>query len=294
MRLLFPEAEVTRSLSNLIKSVYFNVDPSEVRMIDSDEKVEKYIPHIYDSKKETAVQDFSFQHFDDSAEEEENAEETYQDGLSVISMDDVVSQEREKLTEAMNEEKEKLLADAKREAEEIVAQAREESDVIREQARAEGERQGKEEGNVQAQVELARLREELQDEYDRRFLELDEQERNLEPYFAELVVSLVKKLTGVICEDKKDIILYLIGNAIKNLEKTGRISIRVSKEDMGRVSAKRATLKMIAKEVEEFEISEDSSLAQNQCMIETDNKIIDCSLDAQLQNLEEHMKLLIY
>lgn len=281
-------------MSNLIKSVYFNVDPSKVRTIDSDEKVEKFIPNIYD--KEEKLQEFSFQNFDEQPTDtdEENPEESYQDGLSVISMDDVVSQEREKLSNEMKEKQDEILADAKSQAEEIVTQAQSEAEAIREQARAEGEQQGREEGNVQAQLILGKMQEELQEEYDKRFLELEEQEKNLEPYFADLVVGLVKKLTGVVCEDKKDVILYLIGNAIKNLEKTKRISIRVSKEDMGRVSAKKATFKMIAKEVEEFEIVEDASLEENQCIIETDSKIIDCSLDAQLQNLEEHIKMLTY
>ena len=70
--------------------------------------------------------------------------------------------------------------------------------------------------------------------------------------------------------------------------------LRVSKADIARVSSKKATLRMLAKEVQEFDIVEDSSLSENQCIIETDNKIIDCSLDAQLSNLEEHVKLLVY
>ena len=124
--------------------------------------------------------------------------------------------------------------------------------------------------------------------------ELDNQMRDLEPAFANLVVSLVRKLTGVVCEDNKDVILYLIGNAIRNKEKTTKMLIRVSKQDMARVSSKKATFKMIANEVEDFEIVEDESLTENQCIIELDNKIIDCSLDAQLQNLEEHVKMLVF
>ena len=124
--------------------------------------------------------------------------------------------------------------------------------------------------------------------------ELEEQEKKLEPAFAELVVSLVRKITGISCENKKDIILYLIGNSLRNIEKTSHITIRVSKEDISRVAAKKSTLKAIAKDSAELEVVEDSSLEAMQCIIETDHSMIDCSLDAQLQNLEDHVKLLLY
>ena len=89
-------------------------------------------------------------------------------------------------------------------------------------------------------------------------------------------------------------VLYLLGNALRHMEKTSSVIVRVSKQDITRVSAKKMTFKMIAKDVAEFDVIEDESLTENQCIIETDNKIIDCSLDAQLQNLEDHIKLLVH
>ena len=132
------------------------------------------------------------------------------------------------------------------------------------------------------------------EEFQKNFYILEEQEKKLEPAFAELVVSLVRKITGISCENKKDIILYLIGNSLRNIEKTSLITIRVSKEDISRVAAKKSTLKAIAKDSAELEVVEDSSLEAMQCIIETDHSMIDCSLDAQLQNLEDHVKLLLY
>lgn len=286
-------------MSNLIKSVYFNVDPSKVRVIDSDEKVEEYIPTIYDTPDKPELYEFSS--FGSDLPGEEGAE--FADGMpAIISMQDVVDEEREKLIRemqmqqegALNEAKEEVISAAKTEAEELVAKAVEEADSIREEAHAQGFQAGREEGMEAAENELAQMRQQLQAEYEDKFKELEEQENNLEPAFAELIVNLVRKLTGVVCENKKDVILYLIGNALKNKEKTGQIIIRVSKEDMPRVSSKQSTFKLIAGDVSEFEIVEDNSLAANECIIETDNKIIDCSLDAQLQNLEEHVKMLVF
>ena len=183
---------------------------------------------------------------------------------------------------------------AKEKADALIAQAEEEADAIRETARSEGFAAGEAEGRAQAEQDLVQKEQELKEEYDARFQELMQQEENLEPAFADLVISLVKKLTGVVCENKKDVILYLLGTSMKNLQRTKTLTVRVSKNDMGRVSSKKSTLKLLAKDVEEFDIIEDDSLTENQCIIETDHRIIDCSLDAQLQNLEDHVKMLAF
>lgn len=280
-------------MSNLIKSVYFNVDPSKVRSINSDDKVEEFIPNIFEQPK--AVSEFSF---DDLGSAEANEAEvesaSFEDGISVIHMDDVVNQEREKLEQQLLEEQEEILEEAKKKADEMIADAQSQAESVKVSAYNDGLQQGLEEGRIQAAQELDKMKQELQQEYEQRFHELEEQEKNLEPAFADLVVSLVRKLTGVVCEDKKDVILYLIGSSMKNLERTNQLVLRVSKTDMSRVTAKKETFKAIAKGVSEFEIVEDDSLSENQCIMETDNKVIDCSLDAQLQNLEEHVKMLVF
>ncbi len=280
-------------MSNLIKSVYFNVDPAKVRVIDSDERVEEYIPTIYDAPKQQA-EDFAFPSFEEGIVADGEALE-FEDGMpSVISMRDVVEGEKEKLEKQVLEEQKEVIAQTRQEAEQIIEQARQEAEAIREEASKLGIEDGRRLGRQEAEQELIEKRSELEQEFDMKSEELDNQMRDLEPTFANLVVSLVRKLTGVVCEDKKDVILYLIGNAIRNKEKTTKMLIRVSKQDMARVSSKKATFKILAGEVEDFGIVEDESLTENQCIIELDNKIIDCSLDAQLQNLEEHVKMLVF
>ena len=231
-------------MSNLIKSVYFSVDPSKVRLIDSDEQIEEHIPTIYNREEE--AEDFHFQTFGESLSEDEEGKD-YSDGLSVISMDDVAREEREKLSAEMEQERESILLSARQEAEEIIEQAKKQAGTIQEQARAEGEKLGREDGKMQAAMELEQKRQELEEEYQGRCQELEEQREELEPVFANLVASLVKKITGVVCENKKEVILYLIGNAVRNLEKTKQIIIRVSKKDMGVFPQKNRLLKQLRK-----------------------------------------------
>lgn len=278
-------------MSNLIKSVYFNFDTNDARSIASDERIEEFIPDIFEEKKEEP----SFEQLDvASLPGGSEDDQSFENGIPVISMDDVVSQEREKLQSELQEEQEAILAKAKDEAKELVEQAQENAEAIRQKAYDEGHREGLEQGRMEAHEELQKKSEELTQEIEQRRAEVEEQEKKLEPAFAELVVSLVRKITGISCENKKDVILYLIGSALRNVEKTSHITIRVSKEDISRVAAKKSTLKAIAKDNAELEVVEDNSLDAMQCIIETDQSMIDCSLDAQLQNLEDHIKLLLY
>lgn len=59
--------------------------------------------------------------------------------------------------------------------------------------------------------------------------------KSLEPKYADIVAGLVEKITGVVCRDKKDIIVYLIDNALhgnlQGAEKTKNITLHISKAD---------------------------------------------------------------
>lgn len=283
-------------MSNLIKSVYFNnVSEGMKRVIDSDSRIEEFIPQIYSQQRSDEFETFEFKQISLESSETEGAESGqtgFHDGLNIVNMDNVLDEERQKLSEEASAKSEELLAQAREQADEIVAQANIMADNIRSQALEEGKNQGIEEGRIQALRMFEEEKAALQQEYETRFNELKELEKNLEPRFADIVAELIHKITGVLCEDKKDVIVHLIDNAMNNIERTKQIVLRVSKNDMAFVSSKRSELAKKLKEDTEFEIIEDVSLSENQCIIETDNKIIDCSLDAQLDSLCEQIKML--
>ncbi len=287
-------------MSNVIKSVYFNVDPGQRKSIDSDSRIEEFIPNIYTQKQqEDATSSFQPLSLTDATAGGQEGE--FQDGISVIHMDDVLEEERQKISQEISQEllqeteqqTRQILEDAKAEAEQIVAQARDEYDAIRSEAEEQGREEGRQQGLAEAEATLQEMIARQQAEYEERSKELAEQERQMEPFFADLTVNLLEKITGILCQDKKETILHLIERAVHNLEKPKQINLRVSKEDMANVSMHKAQLKEAAEGVEEFDIVEDSSLTANQCIIETENKIIDCSLDVQLQSLRDQIRMLV-
>ena len=282
-------------MSNVIKSVYFNVDVEQKHLIDSESRMEQLIPEIY-AAEESNEKPFTFHPLQLGQELDENAEESFQDGISVIHMDDVREEERKKLSEELTQETEeevqRILEQAKIEAEEIVEQAQSEADSIRTQAEEEGKEAGIQAGLAEAQKRALEREKQFQQTMQKKLQELEEQRRQMEPFFAGLVAELVQKITGVVCKEKKGVILHLIEGAVKNLEKPKQVTLRVSKEDMALVSLHKADLKKAAGDVLEFDVMEDSSLEANQCIIETENKIIDCSLDVQLKNLQDQLRTL--
>ncbi|HBA97426.1 MAG TPA: hypothetical protein DCZ23_04885 [Lachnospiraceae bacterium] len=279
-------------MSNLIKSVYFtNVNEGEKCIIDSDSRIEEFIPGIYSQPgMEGEPGAFQFRQLSDIAGDASDGQFT--EGMNIISMEDVLDEERQKLSEETEIMSGEILNEAQAQADEIIAKANIAAENIRNQAYEAGLAQGIEEGKKQGAVLLEEKRKALAEDYNNRLRKLEAQEKELEPHFASIIAGLVEKLTGVICENKKDVIVHLINKALKNLEKTNRIVLRVSRDDIAVVSSKRNELMKGIKEGTEFEIIEDVGLVSNQCIIETDNKIVDCSLDAQLDNLRKQIKMI--
>lgn len=271
-------------MSNVIKSVYFtNVNEGEKCIIDSDSRIEEFIPGIYSqSGMEEEFETFQFRQLSEVADTVEEGQ--FEDELNTNDIEE---------ENILDEQRQNLLEEAQAQADEIIAQAQAAAENIKNQAYETGMAQGIEEGKKQGAVMLEEKRAELVENYNRRLQKLEEQEKELEPHFASIIAGLVEKLTGVICENKKDVIVHLIDKALKNIEKTSRIVLRVSKDDIAVVSSKRNMLTKDIKEDIEFEIIEDTGLIQNQCIIETDNKIIDCSIDAQLDSLRKQIKMII-
>ena len=267
-------------MSNLIKSVYFQMDQDDTRVIDSDHQMVQFVPQLLQREQVSSEPDT------------ESREEGFQGGMNVLNMDDVRREEREKMQKETSQEREELLAEAHKEAQKIVQKAQEEASQIREQAQEEGRSEGFEQGQAQAKERLQEAALKLQKQMEQERQVLKEQEEALEPKYAEIMAALIEKITGVLCSDKKDVIVYLIHQALNQLEKTKSVNLRVSKADVLRVSANKKELKKCVSEGVEFDITEDDSLKENQCIIETDQRIIDCSLDVQLQNLKDQIKML--
>ena len=254
-------------MSNLIKSVYFNVDKEDKVVVNTNDII-KQMPIF---KKEDPVENFEFV-----------------PGLNVVNIDEIIEEQQE----AMQENADNLIIEARKEAELIIAEARQEAERLLSEARQTGIEQGYNEGLVKAEAEINSVKM----DYENRCVELQEQFNTMvseaEPQIVELICGIVEKLTGIMVTDKADAILYLIEKSLKELPPSDTYTLHVSGENLADViSVKDSLISCIGHDAI-LDIDEDTSLSLNQCIIETDTHVIDCSLDVQLDNLKHELRLI--
>ncbi|MCR5607774.1 MAG: hypothetical protein K6G26_01760 [Lachnospiraceae bacterium] len=177
-------------------------------------------------------------------------------------------------------------------AETIVNEAQEKYDSIKQQAYDEGHKLGYDDGIAEGEARINEIRENLELEYNNKNILLDEKISKFELDFVELASSIIEKITGIIVDDKKEVIMHLINNALSNSPNNNTYVIRVAKEDYEFVNDKKNEIMENLKEGVSVEINIADNLTRNKCIIETDNTVIDCSLDVQLENLIEDLRLL--
>lgn len=292
LKLLFPEVEVTRLLSNVIKWNYVNFDANEKQVIASEDRFQEdakaaakqllHEMHIVSPQEQAD----NFLSTDKLQEEVKEAE--FVEGISAVNYDEMMEKEKERIAI----ETDSLLSAAKEEAEQITAAAEQEAGSIRQNAHDEGFQQGYDAGFAQGSKEAEELKQQTREEQVRLQEEYEKRMREAEPYFANIVGSLVEKITGIVMEGRKESILHLIHCGIEEAGSSRHFLIHVSREIAPFVEKKKNDLLSQMKEGTKIEIVEDASLSKNQCLIETDTKIIDSSIDVQLRTLQEDLKIL--
>ena len=133
--------------------------------------------------------------------------------------------------------------------------------------------------------DLHRKTREMELNYKRKIAEI-------EPFFAELTGTLVEKITGVLVEEYKETIFFILHRCLSDVPKSNKYIVHLCKEDLINLEIKKQEFKQLLHEDAELEMIEDTSLRHNECIVETDGQIIDCSLDTQLSQLRTELRLL--
>ena len=190
--------------------------------------------------------------------------------------------------EQLKKEAEDVLSDAREEVKKLLAGAKVDAEEIRKQAYADGLRQGEQ----KAKEKYDSMKVGLEAEVKRQKEDYERQVSELEPAFAEILIKLLEKLTGVLLAEKQGIIAYLLEQAIRGIEPGMTYLVHVSAEDFPLANSKKGELLRDLKEGAVLEIIEDRTMQKGQCIIETDSRIFDCGIDTQMKNLAGDLRLL--
>lgn len=292
-------------LSNLIKSGFVAFSRENALVIDANEN--KIIKGIEETEQEAAAL------FEDSVEEElaeamiQDAglddESKEDDALLAMNADNIKTLSSSlpgiasEMVKAAKTEAEEIVAGAHEEVRQLRAQAYEEAEEIKKQAREEGYQKGYQEGLDTANHECIQKKEEMEQQMQEFIARLEEQEellvRTTEQKMVDLLCQLIPAVTGVVIEDQKDVILYMINAAMRDLDNSRHFVIRVSGDDYKEVSERKEEIYGAGNPNIDLEVFEDAKLSPMECLIETDNGIVDLSLGVQLDNLKKALKLMI-
>lgn len=271
---------MTRSLSNIIKSQFVYIHHNEKKVIDTNELCEKLF-----------LDRFTEEMYVDDAQDEflVTKEGSFKEGIKATVVETRLTEEEENL---MKQQGEDIIAEARKQAADILANAEEEAkktcDTLYEEACQKGYKEGYEKGKAA----IEETKKELDILIEKQKADYQKQIEALEPEFVKLICSYIEKITGIIIEDKKEVILHLIHNAFIHGDKSKNYTIKTSKDDYDFVLSKKEVLYELVMEGSVIDVVMDKDLNKNQCFIETDNRVMNCSLDMELNGLIEDLRIL--
>ncbi len=192
------------------------------------------------------------------------------------------------------EESERILNAAREDADGILTAAKEKVDAARAEAvrvgHGEGYQTGYDEGLKKAEKAEAACKEK-----ERQLTELYEKKlEELEPQFVDAITGIYEHIFHVDLSGKKEMVLYLLKDAIRNIEGGKNFFVHVSKDDYVFVSEHKQEILEGLGSSNFVEVIEDLTLPATQCFIEAEGGIFDCSLGTELELLKKELKLLSY
>lgn len=189
-----------------------------------------------------------------------------------------------------------ILAKARREAESIRNDALVEAAEVRNAEALKGREEGYEEGYNQGiearEKEMEELRASVEEEKASLQAEYNKQVAEIEPHLVNVIADVFEQVFLIQFADKKEIVLNIVKNAVEKIEDSKEFTIKVPVENLQFLIEHKAELQEKLGEYVKIEIISDNTLRDNQCIIDTDSGVFDCSLDIQLDNLVRDLKSL--
>lgn len=281
--------------SSLIKSytvAYKNDrDKKEKRVIDSNQAVSERIKELSEILENTPEEDFA-----DDFNEGLNAEQV--DAL-LADQDEVAEQNRkaeeiQKIVDDASEQARQIIDDANAQAAQIIEKANAEAEQVLEDAKAKGEALGNEKGYAEGLERAAEVERQAQEKADALDRQYEEKIAELEPVFVDKLTAIYSHVFGIDLSGRNDVVLYLLKDAIRNVEGTKNYLVHVSKDDYEYVSTNREELTAGLSGSATVEIVEDMTLSEGSAFVETDGGIYDCSIGTEMELLAKELKILSY
>lgn len=284
---------------NLLKSSWIMVDPEQIRVIDSNKTIEE---KLICAKQDTS-KTYDLPAFDEESAPADSVDllfsEGFSEGIEAETVQAELPEDAKEQLQMAQARAEEILAEAQVQAEEICRQAQlmseQDARTAYEDAKRRGEQDGYREGLGKADAEAEALRREYEQKEQQLCEQYNQKLEEMEPYLIQKLTGIYEHVFGVELSEHRNILQHLLAATLRSVEISDHYLIHVSEQDYPYVSMQKAQI------VEEgcvknasLEIAEDRTLGKNECLIETENGIFDCSLSTQLTELKRKLQLLSY
>ena len=266
-------------MSNLYKQ--WGVAPKQegARIINSNAIVAQKIEEMAKKMREQAGTEVDFT-------------DGFSQGLGAENVEAILEEPQADPIEEAKEEAERILSEAKAKADAILNDAQTRKAELLEQAKEEGRTRGYDEGKAKADAEEQEMQRHLQQLEESLNTDYRNKLQHMEQQVVEVVVHVFEKVFHIQFDDKTEILLSLVSDAIMGIEGSKDFRIRVAEVNFEFMENHRHELEERVGEDISLEMIADPMLEENQCMIETDSGIFNCSLGVQLENLIKDLKSL--
>ncbi len=211
-----------------------------------------------------------------------------------INLEEIQAQIDEQLRMA-DEQAQQIIADANAKADEIMSHAEEMRNQAIEEGRQSGYNEGFQQGEAEAEQLKADAASEIEAEKEKLQSDFQQLVNSIEPDMVDALTGIYEHVFHVEFKENKDIILHLIKNTLGKMDSGIDIIIHISSDDYDLVTDEKSALEeSMASPNSNLEIIEDPLLKENECIIESEGGVFDCSLGVELSELARKLKLLSY
>ncbi|MBQ8956365.1 MAG: hypothetical protein IJ075_05300 [Lachnospiraceae bacterium] len=290
-------------MSNIVKGYHAAIDEDDKKVIDSNSMVAdriKLLKTILD-KEQSPMEDFSADGFTEGLDVEmvdsilmdPDAEPGEEGAGNVIKAEAPPAQPAVDL-DAINAEAEQIIEDAQAQADQLIQDAMEQAEASKAQIFEEARQAGHDEGYSQGLAEADAMKAELAEKEQALISEYEQMAAELEPTLVDMLSDIYSHVIGIEMEGKKEIIFYLLQNALQNTDTTANLMVHVSKDDYEYIVSHKSELFDGIPGEDNTDIVPDVTLGTGEAMIDTGSGIFDCSVGTELDGLRKQLKLLSY
>ncbi|MBO5550827.1 MAG: hypothetical protein J5966_02615 [Lachnospiraceae bacterium] len=288
-------------MSNIVKGYHAAIDEDDKKVINSNSMVAdrlKLLKKILD-QQQPSDGDFSSDGFTEGLDAEmvdsllmdPDAEPGDEAGGNVIKAE---PQQPAVDLDAINAEAEQILQDAQAQADQLLQDAMDQAEAGRERIFEEARLAGHDEGYGQGLAEVDAMKSELMEKEQAMMAEFEQMVSELEPSLVDVLSDIYSHVIGIEMQEKKDIILHLLQNALQNTDTTANLMVHVSKDDYEYISGHKSVPFDGIPGEDNTDIVPDVTLKTGEAMIDTGSGIFDCSVGTELEGLKKQLKLLSY